>query len=221
MRNTFLFLVLVVVAAQSAYAKDFTIGPPPGTGELAKAAGVKPPPSVTVTPPTSDTAPSAKVEAPGVGTVVLHGDPGKPVPDVHIDAHGAIADGLNKANDTIQDGQKKVEEAAKTAVEFPLTAAEAALKIVGDTAKKAIEDIVTAAKAALQTQIDDLWAKYKWKVYLAGGAFFAILMSPALIAAWLVRRIGRKRERKMDAALNEAMKVIRAYAKEAGVKVSA
>jgi hypothetical protein len=32
---------------------------------------------------------------------------------------------------------------------------------------------------------------------------------------------GRKGEKRMDATLNEAMKVIRAYAKEAGVKLSA
>ena len=95
------------------------------------------------------------------------------------------------------------------------------MKIVGDAAKKAIEDIVAAAKTTLESQLDALWAKYKWYVFAAGGVLFTILMSPALIAAWIVRRIGRRREKRMEVALEQAMKVIRVYAKEAGVKLPA
>jgi hypothetical protein len=142
-------------------------------------------------------------------------------PNTNISGNGLVAKTVNNANDTIQDAQKKVEDAAKQAAEFPLKAAEDALKIVGDAAKKAIEDIVAAAKAALEGQIDALWAKYKLYVFAAGGALFTILMSPALIAAWLVRRIGRRREKRMELALDQAIKVIRAYGKEAGVKLAA
>jgi hypothetical protein len=63
--------------------------------------------------------------------------------------------------------------------------------------------------------------RVKFYVYLAGAALFTILMSPALIAAWIVRRIGRRREKKMELALDQAIKVIRAYGKEAGVKLAA
>jgi hypothetical protein len=224
MFKTIPFLLVAVLAAQSAYAQIPGVGPPPGAAGVAKSLGVPPPPpapQITVDPPKPDKAPNLKVEAPGAGSVTFHGDPGKPAPDAHLEGHGAIPDAVNKANDTIQDAQKKVEDAAKQAAEFPLKAAEDALKIVGDAAKKAIEDIVAAAKSALEKQIDDLWMTYKWDVYLAGAALFTILMTPALIAAWIVRRIGRRRERRMQAALDQAMRVIKAYASQAGVKLPA
>jgi hypothetical protein len=216
-------IATVFLGTANVYAQ---IPQPPGAAAVEHAithppAPPPPPPKVTIDPPKLDTAPNLKVEAPGAGSVTFHGDPGKPAPDAHLEGHGTIPDALNKANDTIQDAQKKAEDTAKQVAEFPLKAAEDALKIVGDAAKKAIEDIVAAAKTALEGQIDALWAKYRWYVFAAAGALFAILMSPALIAAWLVRRIGRRRERRMQAALDQAMKVIKAYASQAGVKLPA
>ncbi|MCP3399888.1 hypothetical protein [Bradyrhizobium sp. CCGB20] len=176
-------------------------------------------PQVTVTPPRIDRAPSAEIKTPGMKTEITS-DPTKPVPRQTMEGNGELAKAFNNANKTIQDAQNQAADAAKQAAEFPLKAAEDALKIVGDAAKKAIEDIVAAAKAALEGQIDALWAKYKLYVVAAGAALLIVLMSPALIAAWLVRRIGRRREKRMELALDEAMKVIRAHGKEAGVKLA-
>jgi hypothetical protein len=188
-------------------------------GATAHAQGISIP-HVSVQLPRLDRAPSVTVEQHGV-TTTIPGDPTKPIPSVESHGNGAIDGPVNNANKAIQDAQDKLADAAKQAAEFPLKAAEDALKIVGDAAKKAIEDIVAAAKTALEGQINALWKEYKFYVYLAGAALFTTLMTPALIAAWLVRRIGRKREKKMELALQQAMKVIHAYAKEAGVKLVA
>lgn len=180
-----------------------------------------PPPRVTIDPPRPDRAPSLTVENPQ-GSATLHADPMKPAPNVQsTTGNQTLDDSVSKANKTIQDAQNQAAVAAKQAAQFPLKAAEDALKIVGDAAKKAIQDIVEAAKKALEGQIDALWKEYQFYVYLAGVGLFLILMTPALIAAWIVRRIGRKRERKMEAALNAAMKLLRAYAEQAGVKIAA
>ena len=192
--------------------------PPPTAKQVEKA--LQPPtvtPTVRVDEPLNPV--TLKVEKDGQTVTTTPSVTG--VHDTHISGNGFVATTANKVNDTIQDAKKKAENAAKEVAEFPLKAAEDALKIVGDAAKKAIEDIAAAAKAALEGQIDALWAKYKWYVFAAGAALFTILMSPALIAAWLVRRISRAREKKMEAALDQAMKVIRAYGKEAGVKLAA
>ena len=217
-------IAMVILGATNVYAQP----KPPGSAAVEHAVThpaetlkkVTPPlPEVKATPPKLDTAPSATVTVPGVVSTEVHGDPLKPVPDTHLEPQMPLANELNKANDTIQGAQNKAEEEAKKVAAFPLEAAKAALDLVGNAAKDAIKDIVTTAKTAIDAQLQALWAEYQWKVYIAGGALFAILMLPALIAAWLVRRIGRRRERRMEAALDQAMKVIRAYAKEAGVKI--
>ncbi|MHB8268869.1 hypothetical protein [Bradyrhizobium sp.] len=177
-------------------------------------------PHLSVEPPRVDRAPSLTLENHGV-SVIVPGGPTKPVPALQSHGNGAIDPIVNNTNNTIQNAQNQLADAAKQGVQFPIKVAEDALKIVGEAAKKAIEDIAAAAKKALETQIDDLWKKYKLYVLLAGAALFAVLMCPALVAAWIVRRIGRKREKKMEVALEQAMKVIRAYAKEGGVKLTA
>lgn len=179
-----------------------------------------PAPHVSVEPPRIDRAPNVTIEDHGVSTTI-HGDPTRLAPAVESHGNGPIDSAVNNANNTIQNAQNQLADAARQGAQFPIKVAEDALKIVGDAAKKAIGDIVAAAKTALENQIDDLWKKYKLYVFLAGAALFTILMSPALIAAWIVRRIGRKREKKMELALQQAMIVMHAYAKNAGVDLAA
>jgi hypothetical protein len=193
--------------------------PPPKPKDVEKALT---PPTVTPTVRADEPLNPVTLKADKDGQTVTITPSVTPVPPkTNVSGNGFVATTINNANDTIQDAQKKAEDAAKQAAEFPLKATEDALKIVGDAAKKAIEDIVAAAKAALEGQIDAVWAKYKLYVFAAGGVLFTILMSPALIAAWLVRRIGRRREKKMELALDQAIKVIRAYGKDAGVNRAA
>jgi uncharacterized membrane protein YfcA len=70
-------------------------------------------------------------------------------------------------------------------------------------------------------QIEQWKKDAKPYLYMAAGIFFLVLLTPALIASIITAWIGRKRARKRELALQQAMAVIRAYAKDAGVKIAA
>jgi hypothetical protein len=187
------------------------------------------PPPPTQPPHISASDKGIVVDQPGLGTITQPLDPTKPLANVESKTgNQAIDKAVNDANNNIQHAQKQLGDLARDGAMLPIKAAQEALKIVGDAAKKAIEDIVAAAKVALDNNIQALWKDYKWYVYEAGAALFVILMAPALVAAWIVRRIGRKREKKLyetlekaQDALEDAKTVIRAYAQQTGVKLAA
>jgi len=162
-----------------------------------------------VDPPRPDKAPSITIEQHGITTTVT-GDPTKPAPTVHSEGNGAADDIINKANDIAQAPQKLADEAIKS---------------IQNAATNAINGIVENVKKKVNDQIEQWKKDAKPYLYMAAGIFFLILLTPALIAsfttAWIVRCVNRKRTRKQELALEQAMVVVRAYAKDAGVKLAA
>ena len=154
---------------------------------------------------------NGQVEVQQHGVTVTTPGPTKPgLPDVKSEGNGKVID------QAVTD--------INNAAHLPEKLADDAIKSIESAATKAITSIVENVKKKINDQIEQ-WKKDAVPyLYMAAGIFLVILLIPALIAslitAWIVRRAGRKRALKQELALQQALMVIHAYAKNAGVTVA-